>query len=43
MASGSHEGLEGAWGVQVTLRDCVTNAAVGAPFRSLEARFLELT
>ena len=35
IASGSHEGLEGAWTVQVTLRDCVTNAALGAPFNSL--------
>ena len=35
IASGSREGLEGAWTVQVTLRDCVTNAAVGAPFHSL--------
>jgi hypothetical protein len=35
IASGSHDGLEGAWAVQVTLRDCVTNAALGAPFRSL--------
>jgi hypothetical protein len=35
MASGSHEGLQGAWAVQVTLRDCVTNGALGAPFNSL--------
>ena len=35
IASGSPEGLEGAWAVQVTLRDCVTNAALGAPFNSL--------
>ena len=35
IASGSHEGLEGAWAVQVTLRDCATNAALGAPFNSL--------
>src|SRR4029453_14205439 len=34
-ASGSREGLEGAWTVQVTLRDCVTNAPLGAPFNSL--------
>jgi hypothetical protein len=26
-ANGSREGLEGAWTVQVTLRDCATNAA----------------
>jgi len=35
IASGSHEGLVGAWTVQVTLRDCATNAALGAPFNSL--------
>jgi hypothetical protein len=35
MASGSREGLQGAWAVQVTLRDCVTNATLGAPFNSL--------
>jgi hypothetical protein len=35
IASGSREGLEGAWVVQVTLRDCATNAALGAPFNSL--------
>jgi len=35
IASGSREGLEGAWAVQVTLRDCATNAALGAPFNSL--------
>jgi len=35
VASGSREGLEGAWTVQVTVRDCVTNAALGAPFNSL--------
>ena len=34
-ASGSREGLEGAWTVQVTLRDCATNAALGAAFNSL--------
>ncbi len=34
-ASGFREGLEGAWAVQVTLRDCTTNAALGAPFNSL--------
>jgi hypothetical protein len=35
IASGSREGLEGAWTVQVTLRDCATNAPLGAPFNSL--------
>ena len=35
IASGSREALEGTWAVQVTLRDCVTNAALGAPFNSL--------
>jgi hypothetical protein len=35
IASETHEGLEGAWAVQVTLRDCATNAALGAPFNSL--------
>src|ERR1700754_408665 len=35
IASGSREGLQGAWAVQVTLRDCATNAALGAPFNSL--------
>jgi|SRR3954465_4102741 len=34
-ASESRGGLEGAWTVRVTLRDCVTNAALGAPFNSL--------
>ena len=34
-ANGSREGLEGAWTVQVTVRDCVTNAPLGAPFNSL--------
>lgn len=34
-ASGSASGLEGAWAVQVTLRDCATNAPLGAPFNSL--------
>jgi hypothetical protein len=34
-ASGSHDGLEGAWAVRVTLRDCATNAPLGAPFNSL--------
>ncbi len=34
-ASESREGLVGAWAVQVTLRDCVTNAPLGAPFNSL--------
>lgn len=28
-------GLVGTWAVEVTLRDCATNAALGAPFRSL--------
>jgi hypothetical protein len=28
-------GLGGAWAVQVTLRDCTTNAPLGPPFRSL--------
>ena len=35
VASGSREGLEGAWTVEVTPRDCVTNVAAGAPFNSL--------
>ena len=35
IASGSREGLEGVWTVEVTPRDCVTNAAAGAPFNSL--------
>jgi len=34
-ASESHEQLAGAWAVQVTLRDCVTNAPLGPPFNSL--------
>jgi hypothetical protein len=34
-ASGSRKGLEGAWAVQVTLRDCATNAPLGPPFNSL--------
>jgi hypothetical protein len=34
-ASGSREGIEGTWAVQVTLRDCATNAALGPPFNSL--------
>ena len=28
-------GLEGTWMVQVTLRDCATNAQIGLPFSSL--------
>jgi hypothetical protein len=35
IASGSREGLTGAWNVQVTLRDCATNAPLGPPFNSL--------
>jgi len=35
IASGSHAGLEGAWAVQVTLRDCASNAPLGPPFNSL--------
>ena len=35
IASGSRKGLEGTWAVQVTLRDCVTDAALGAPINSL--------
>ena len=35
IASESHEGLAGAWAVQVTLRDCATNAPLGPPFNSL--------
>jgi hypothetical protein len=34
-AFGSPEGLQGAWAVQVTLRDCATNAPLSAPFNSL--------
>jgi hypothetical protein len=34
-ASASHEGIEGTWAVQVTLRDCATNAPLGPPFNSL--------
>jgi hypothetical protein len=34
-AAGSGEKLEGAWAVQVTLRDCATSAPLGAPFNSL--------
>lgn len=33
--SASQQKLAGAWAVQVTLRDCATNAAIGAPFNSL--------
>ena len=33
--SASASGLVGTWTVQVTLRDCVTNAPLGPPFRSL--------
>jgi hypothetical protein len=33
--SASKRGLEGTWFVQVTLRDCVTNAPLGPPFNSL--------
>ena len=35
IASESREGLAGAWAVQVTLRDCATNAPLGPPFNSL--------
>ena len=35
IASGSHAGIEGAWAVQVTLRDCATNAPLGPLFNSL--------
>ena len=31
----SKNGLEGTWFVQVTLRDCATNAQIGLPFNSL--------
>jgi hypothetical protein len=34
-ASGSHQGIQGTWAVQVTLRDCATNAPLGPPFNSL--------
>ena len=34
LGHGSHA-LVGTWAVEVTLRDCATNAALGAPFRSL--------
>jgi hypothetical protein len=34
-ASGSHSGLEGAWAIQVTLRDCASNAPLGPSFNSL--------
>jgi hypothetical protein len=33
--SASKNGLEGTWFVQVTLRDCATNAQIGLPFNSL--------
>ena len=33
--SASGSGLEGTWFVQVTLRDCATNAQIGLPFNSL--------
>ena len=33
--SASKNGLEGSWFVQVTLRDCATNAQIGLPFNSL--------
>jgi hypothetical protein len=33
--SGSKNGVEGTWFVQVTLRDCPTNAQIGLPFNSL--------
>jgi hypothetical protein len=33
--SASKTGLEGTWFVQVTLRDCATDAPVGPPFSSL--------
>ena len=31
----SKNGLEGTWFVQVTLRNCATNAQIGLPFNSL--------
>jgi len=31
----SSSGLQGTWFVQVTLRDCATNAQIGVPFNSL--------
>jgi hypothetical protein len=34
-ASDFRDGLVGAWAVQVTLRDCATNAPIGQPFNSL--------
>jgi hypothetical protein len=34
-SSGSDETLVGTWAVQVTLRDCATNAPLGPPFNSL--------
>ena len=34
-ASGFGRDLAGAWSVQVTLRDCSTNAPLGPPFNSL--------
>lgn len=33
--SASGKGLEGTWLVQVTLRDCATNAQIGLPFNSV--------
>ena len=33
--SASKSGLEGTWFVQVTLRDCATDAQIGLPFSSL--------
>jgi hypothetical protein len=34
-ASSSHKGLAGVWAVQVTLRNCTTQAPQGPPFNSL--------
>lgn len=34
-ASTFHPGLVGTWSVQVTIRDCTTNAPLGPPFNSL--------
>jgi hypothetical protein len=34
-ASTSHPGIVGTWTVQVTIRDCTTNAPLGPPFNSL--------
>jgi hypothetical protein len=33
--AGSKNGVEGAWLVQVTLRDCLSGAQIGVPFNSL--------